>query len=278
MPSCMTASTTWCRRPTAPQVVHRVAVAADARDPGDPADPEGRAHARGGRPDPRRGRPPDGRRRPAERARAASCSSISARPTRTSGRSCLGRQDREARRHRIEGSVEFDDDLDDGYCGRHSGALPPCRPAAKQANDCHDRSAGDTQRPSLARRARGLSQAARADRPVPRLLGRPAAGAVRLDAAGLDARGRRRSRHHRAVRAGRHALHHQVPLGAAGRCARRAGAVAAARPPARLAGVLATPADGGDRVPRVHAIRRPRPGWSRSARCWSRPPRRRRTS
>ena len=32
---------------------HRVAVAADAGDPGDAADPEGRAHARGRRPDPR---------------------------------------------------------------------------------------------------------------------------------------------------------------------------------------------------------------------------------
>ena len=54
----------------------------------------------------------------------------------------------------------------------------------------------------------------------------PAARAVRLDAGGVDARGRRRSRHHRPVHAGRHALHHQVPVGAGGRCARRAGAVA----------------------------------------------------
>ena len=103
-----------------------------------------------------------------------------------------------------------------------------------------DRAAGNAR---LARGARGLSQAARADRAVPRLLRRAAAGAVRLDAAGLDARGRRRSRHHRPVRAGRHALHDQVPLGAGGRCARRAGAVAPARTPPRLAGALATPAD-----------------------------------
>ena len=61
--------------------------------------------------------------------------------------------------------------------------------------------------------------------------------------------------HHRPVRAGRHALHGQVPVGAAGRRARRAGPVAAARPPARLAGVLATPADRGDRVSRAFAIR-----------------------
>ncbi len=47
---------------------------------------------------------------------------------------------------------------------------------------------------SLARRARRLSQAARADRPVPRLLGRAAARAVRLDAGGVDAPVRRRSR------------------------------------------------------------------------------------
>ena len=102
----------------------------------------------------------------------------------------------------------------------------------------------------LARRAHGLPQAARADRAVPRLLGRPAAGAVRRHAAGVDARGRRQPRHHRAVRAGRHAVHGEIHLGAAGRCARRAGAVALARPPPRLAGVLAGAADRSDRVPR----------------------------
>ena len=42
----------------------------------------------------------------------------------------------------------------------------------------------------------------------------------------------------------------EIHLGAAGRCARRAGAVAPARPPPRLAGVLAGAADRGDRVPR----------------------------
>ena len=100
-----------------------------------------------------------------------------------------------------------------------------------------------------------LSAPARADRAVPRVLVRAAARAVRLDPAGLDARGRRRSRHHRPVRAGRHALHDQVPVGAAGRCARRAGALAPARAAARLARVLATAADGGDRVPRAHRSR-----------------------
>ena len=35
---------------------------------------------------------------------------------------------------------------------------------------------------------------------------------------------------------------------------------------------------GGDRVSRLRAIRPHRPAWSRSARCWSPPPRRRRTS
>ena len=120
-------------------------------------------------------------------------------------------------------------------------------PPIAKSDDRH----AEPKRPArLARGAHGLSQAARADRAVPRLLGGPAAGAVRLDAAGVDARIRRRSRHHRAVRAGRHALHGEIPLGAAGRCARRAGAVALARPPPRLAGVLADPADGGDRVSR----------------------------
>ena len=51
-----------------------------------------------------------------------------------------------------------------------------------------------------------------------------------------------------------------------------------ARPAARLAGALADPADGGDRVSRRSAIRRPRRGWSRSARSWSPPRRPRRTS
>ena len=60
---------------------------ADAGDPGDPADPEGRADARGGRPDPHRGRPHDEGREAARRARRANCRRISARPTRTSATS-----------------------------------------------------------------------------------------------------------------------------------------------------------------------------------------------
>ena len=102
----------------------------------------------------------------------------------------------------------------------------------------------------LARGLRGVSEAARADRAVSRLLRGPAARAVRLHAVGVDARGRRRSRHHRPVHAGRHALHHQVPLGAGCRRARRAGAVRAARPPPRLAGAVATADDRGDRAAR----------------------------
>ena len=113
---------------------------------------------------------------------------------------------------------------------------------------------------------------------VPRLLVRAAAGAVGRDALGVDARIRRRSRHHRPVRAGRHALHREIPVGAAHRRARRAAAVALARPPPRLAGVHANPADGGDRVPRlVQSGGGARPG-RRSARCWSPPLPRRRTS
>ena len=61
---------------------------------------------------------------------------------------------------------------------------------------------------------------------------------------------RRQSRHHRPVRAGRHALHHQIPMGALDRCARRAAAVAALRPPPRLAVAVAVFADRGDRLPR----------------------------
>ena len=70
------------------------------------------------------------------------------------------------------------------------------RPAPRHDSDWHRAAA-----PVLLRRARGLSQAARADRAVPRLLVGAAAGAVGHDAAGVDARGRRRSRHHRPVRA-----------------------------------------------------------------------------
>ena len=82
-------------------------------------------------------------------------------------------------------------------------------------------------RPSFLDALAVYSQAARADRAVPRLLVRAAAGAVGRDAAGVDARIRRRSRHHRAVRAGRHALHREIPVGAARRRARRAAAVRA---------------------------------------------------
>ncbi len=66
---------------------HRVAVAADARDQRGAADPEGRAHARGRRQDPRRGRPPDGRHQAIAGARAARCSSTTARPARICGKS-----------------------------------------------------------------------------------------------------------------------------------------------------------------------------------------------
>src|SRR5438445_319415 len=68
--------------------------------------------------------------------------------------------------------------------------------------------------PFLARESRGLSAAARADRAAARLFVRAAVGIIGLDASGVDARGWRRSRHHRPVRAGRHALHVEIPLGA----------------------------------------------------------------
>ena len=98
----------------------------------------------------------------------------------------------------------------------------------------------------LARQPCRLSAAARADRAAARLFLRPAAGAVGIDAAGVDARIRRRSRHHRPVRAGRHALHAEIPVGAAGRCAACAVLHPRVRPPARLAGVFATAADRRD--------------------------------
>ena len=182
----------------------------------------------------------------------------------------LGGQDRGARRENPERRIRR----------RERRARRSSRRRCAQAGSrriAHDRFAR-ARAALLPRRAGGLPQAARADRAVPRLLVRPAAGAVGRDAAGVDARIRRRSRHHRAVRAGRHALHREIPLGAADRRARRAAAVALARPPPRLAGVHANAADRGDRVPRLDRSGQRRPGWSRSARCWSRPPRRRRTS
>src|SRR6185312_2386020 len=71
-------------------------------------------------------------------------------------------------------------------------------------------------RPHLAREPRRLPAAARADRAVAWLLLRPAARAVRYDAGGVDARVRRRSHHHRAVRTGGNALHAEIHLGAVG--------------------------------------------------------------
>ena len=96
----------------------------------------------------------------------------------------------------------------------------------------------------------GVSEAARAGHLLPRLLLRPAAGALRFDAAVLDGGGGRRPEDHRLVRDGRHALHHQVPLGAHRRCLRRAAARALARPAARLADADATGADRRDRAAR----------------------------
>src|SRR6185437_11047955 len=98
-------------------------------------------------------------------------------------------------------------------------------------------------RPLLAREPRRLPSAARADRDAARFLLRAAAGAVGIDAIGVDAGVRRRSRYHRAVRAGRHALHAEIHLGAAGRCTACADLHTRLRPKARLAGVLTVPPD-----------------------------------
>ena len=112
----------------------------------------------------------------------------------------------------------------------------------------------------MGRHARGLSAAARADRDVSWLLLRPAARAFRLDAAGVGCRKRRESPHHWALHHRRHALHHQVSLGAAGRRTRRAGALPHARTAARLARLLADPPDDRDRAARaVRSEARTRP-------------------
>src|SRR5882724_5891746 len=92
----------------------------------------------------------------------------------------------------------------------------------------------------LARESCRLSAAARADRAAARLFVRAPLGVIRFDASGVDARGWRRSRHHRPVRAGRHALHVEIPLGAIDRRAASAVFHAEIRPPPRLAAVLAT--------------------------------------
>ena len=114
--------------------------------------------------------------------------------------------------------------------------------------------------------ARGLSQAACARGHVSRLLLRAAAGPVGWYAPGVDARGRNRSRHDRPVRARRHALHGEIPVGAADRRARRAGAVAAIGPATRLAAPVAVSAHRRDRV-----SRRLRPGGLAAHCCCRRP-------
>ena len=132
--------------------------------------------------------------------------------------------------------------------------------------------------PVVDRCARRLSQAACADHPVPRLLVGPAARFVGLDLADLDAGVRRQSRHHRPVRAGRHALYDQISLGAADRRARRAVAVAAFRPPPRLALAVAILAHRGDRFSRLLRSVGCRHSSSPSARFLSPPLRQPRTS
>src|SRR5437588_6943208 len=98
----------------------------------------------------------------------------------------------------------------------------------------------------LARQLCRLSSAARADRLVARIFLRAAAGVVGLNAAGLDARVRRRSRHHRLVCARRHALHVEIPVGAAYRRLACAVLHARVRPSPRLAGILAIALDRRD--------------------------------
>src|SRR5437762_12593136 len=116
----------------------------------------------------------------------------------------------------------------------------------------------------LAREPRGLSAAARADRAAARIFLRLAVSAVGFHAAGVDARIRRRPRHHRTVRAGRHALPAEIRLGAAGRCPACTLLHPRIWPSPWLAGVLATAADrrdpaaGADRPCAFAAVRSPR--------------------
>src|SRR6516165_10392518 len=103
----------------------------------------------------------------------------------------------------------------------------------------------------MAREYGGVPAAARDYRAAAWLLLGPAAGAVGVDAAGVDARGRCRSRHHRTVRADRHDLHAEIPVGAAGRCAACAAVHAEIRTAPRLAAALATVADRRDPAARA---------------------------
>ena len=151
--------------------------------------------------------------------------------------------------------VEFGEDEEPAAVAiarRCSSFRPENELAWRRTESPHDKHDGSSIHPrELARRAGGLFQAARSGHPVPRLCSRIAARVVGLDAGGVDAPVRRRPRHHRAVHAGRHAIHAEIPVGAGRRRARRAAALRVARPAARLAGAVATPADGGDRVPRL---------------------------
>ena len=146
-------------------------------------------------------------------------------------------------------------------------ALPTLRIARQNLlTTSHDRTGYSRRNRSpcprlLARRLGRVPAAARLDRAAARLFLRLAAGAVGIDAAGVDARSRRRPRHHRAVCAGRHALHAEISVGAAGRRAACAVLHARLRPPPRLAGVFATAADrrdpaiGADRPGAFAAVR-----------------------
>ena len=124
-----------------------------------------------------------------------------------------------------------------------------------------------------------LSAPARLDRAAARLFLRSAAGAVGRDAARVDGRPRRRSRHHRPAVAGRPAVHAQVHLGAGGRCLARAVAVGAARAAPRLARRLAARCSWRRSCSSARAIPIDGAAGGRPRRAASSPsPRRRRTS
>ena len=154
--------------------------------------------------------------------------------------------------------------------------VPVC--GSRPANSAHDSPTRRANSAVVVGSDSGLFKAARADRHVSWVFVGPAAGPFRRDAARMDAGVRCQSCHDRTVRTGRHALHGEIPVGAADRRTRRADFVAPARSPPRLAGVHANSADGGDRISRAFAILPLRRRSLHSARCLSLRPRQRRTS
>ena len=146
--------------------------------------------------------------------------------------------------------------------GRHDG--PAAFPAINKGDDGERGDHAKTEhRRALGARRRRVPRSTRPHHPAARLLLGPAAGAVGFDAPAVDEGCRRRSQDHRPVRPGRHALHHQVPVGAAGRCISDPGARPGARPPARLARYSRSSCSSPRCCSSARRIPSPRRGWWR---------------